>query len=41
MNTVYIPPVWERDPLGVSALKLVAFSFMMLSVGAFISIWGA
>lgn len=41
MTTVYIPPAWERDPLGVSALKLVAFSFMMLSVGAFISIWGA
>ncbi len=41
MNHVYIPPAWERDPLGVSALKLAAFSFMMLGIGAFISIWGA
>lgn len=40
MNHVYIPPAWERDPLGVSALKLAAFSFFMGSVGAFISIWG-
>lgn len=40
MNTVYIPSAGDREPIGVSVPKLAAFSFMMLSVGAFISIWG-
>lgn len=31
MNTVYIPPVWERDTLGVSALKAVGFTLFMAS----------
>lgn len=40
MNTPCLPPVWERDTLGVSALKLAALLFMLASVGAFISVWG-
>lgn len=40
MNLVYIPPAWERDPLGVSALKLTALLFMFAGIGAFISVWG-
>jgi hypothetical protein len=40
MNTPYLPPVWERDTLGVSALKLTALLFMLAGIGAFISVWG-
>lgn len=39
-NPVYLPPVWERDTLGVSALKLSAVLFMFAGIGGFLSVIG-
>lgn len=40
MNTIYIPPAWERDPLGVSALKALGFCSSFAVLWAALSLVG-
>lgn len=41
MNRVHLPePVWDRDPIGTTALKLAALIFMFAGVGGFLSVMG-
>lgn len=40
MNTPYLPPVWERDTLGVSAVKVVGFCSSFAVLWAALSLIG-
>lgn len=40
-NPVYQPePIWTRDPISTTALKLIALLFMFAGLGGLLAVWG-